>query len=135
MQWLTLLVVVIALRRLPPGLWAAAVFVPPVSVLVIAVENLPGFWFPMRPRQDLKPEPFEMVGHVLLHPILRMAGYATAAGTTVLVSAAAYFLSGQSFLAAVVAAWFTLAVGGIGLIALLARVFDTFDVSRDAPIH
>jgi hypothetical protein len=135
MQWLTLLVVVIALRRLPPGLWAAAVFVPPVSVLVIAVENLPGFWFPMRPRQDLKPEPFEMVGHVLLHPILRMAGYATAAGTTVLVSAAAYFLSGQSFLAAVVAAWFTLAVGGIGLIALLARAFDTFDVSRDAPIH
>jgi hypothetical protein len=103
-----------------------------VSVVLMAIENLPTLWFPLRNEPGVKPEPFELLGHVLLHPFLRMAGYSVAAATTLAVTAAAYFLSGERVFAAVIAAWLTLAAGGAVLLALLARTFDEFDVTRDA---
>jgi hypothetical protein len=131
MQWGLMVVIALACRSAPPGLWVAAAFAPPVSVVWMAIENLPSFWFPLRQTPGCKPEPFELLGHVLLHPLLRAVGYAAAAGTTLLVAALAFLLPGNGVAAAVIAAWLTLAAIGVGLVALLADTFDRFDVTQD----
>jgi hypothetical protein len=131
MQWVLMLVIALALRSAPLGLWVAAVFAPPVSVVWMAIENLPVLWFPLRQTPGSKPEPFELLGHVLLHPVLRMVGYAVAAGTTLLVAALAFFLFGTGIAAGIIAAWLTLSAIGTGLVALLAHTFDQFDVTQD----
>ncbi|MGO9464333.1 MAG: hypothetical protein ACLQIB_45465 [Isosphaeraceae bacterium] len=131
MQWLALAVMAIAFGSVPAALWVAAAFVLPVSVVLMAIENLPTLWFPVRHTPGAKPEPFEVLGRVLVHPFLRLAGYSAAVVATSLVSAAAYFLFGQRASAALIAAWLTLAAGGIGLVVILADTFDRFDVARD----
>jgi len=134
MQWLALAVIAIGLKSVPAGLWAAAAFVPPVSVVLMAIENLPTFLFPVRQTPGTKPEPFEVLGRVLVHPFLRLAGYSAAVVATLVVSVAAYFLFGQRVSAALIAAWLTLAAGGFGLVGLLAHAFDRFDVTRDVTV-
>jgi hypothetical protein len=131
MQWLLMADIALALRRIPSGLWVATAFAPPVSIVLMAIENLPSFWFPVRQSPGTKPEPFEMLGHVLLHPLVRMVGYAVAAGTMVFVAAIAFFLFSKGVDAAMIAAWLTLAGSGAGLVALLAHAFDRFDVTQD----
>jgi hypothetical protein len=131
MQWVLMVVIALALRSVPIGLWVATAFVPPVSMVLMAIENLPSFWFPLRHTPGSKPEPFELFGHVLLHPVVRMVGYAAATGTTLLVATLAFFLFGQGVAAAFIAAWLTLAAIGTGLVALLAHTFDRFDVTQD----
>jgi hypothetical protein len=131
MQWLALAVMAIALRSVPDGLWVAAAFVPPASVVLMAIENLPALWFPLRQTPGSKPEPFELLGRVLIHPLVRMAGYCAAIVATVVVSAVAYFLFGQRVSVALATAWLTLAAGGSGVVMLLAHAFDQFDVARD----
>jgi hypothetical protein len=131
MQWVLMGVIALALRSVPLGLWVATAFVPPVSIVLMAIENLPSFWFPLRQTPGSKPEPFELLGHVLLHPVLRMVGYAVATGTTLLVAALAFFLFGKGAAPAIIAAWLTLAAIGAGLVALLADTFDRFDVTQD----
>jgi hypothetical protein len=49
------------------------------------------------------------------------------------VTAIAYFVFGQRVSAALIAAWLTLFAAGLGLVVWLARIFDRFDVTRDAP--
>ncbi len=131
MQWLALAVIAIALKSIPLALWVAAAFAPPVSVVLMAIENLPTFWFPLRQTPGAKPEPFEVLGRVLVHPVLRLAGYCAAVVVTFLVSAIAYFVFGQRVSAALIAAWLTLTAGGSVLVVLLAHLFDRFDVTRD----
>jgi hypothetical protein len=130
LQWLVMVAMAIAVRSVPAGLWAAAAFGPPVSVIVVANENLLTLWFPLRPKPGTTPEPFEQIGHALVHPILRIAGTGAAVVATSVVSAGAYFLFGQSVIAALAAAWLTLAAGGAGLVVLVSYVFDRFDVTR-----
>jgi hypothetical protein len=130
LQWLVMAAMAIALRSVPAGLWVAAAFGPPVSVVLMANENLLILWFPLRPTPGATPEPFELIGHALLLPFLRMAGACAAVVATCAVSAGAYFLFGQSVIAALAAAWLTLAAGGSGLVVLVAYVFDRFDVAR-----
>jgi hypothetical protein len=131
MQWVLMAVIALALGSASLGLWVAAALVPPVSIVLFAIENLPSFWFPLRQTPGSKPEPFELFGHVLLHPVVRMVGYAAATGTTLLVAALAFFLSGGGVAAAFIAAWLTLAAIGTGLVTLLAHTFDQFDVTQD----
>lgn len=131
MQWVLIGVIALALRSAPAGLWVAVAFAPPVSVVLMAIENLPSFWFPLRQTPGAKPEPFEALGHILLHPFLRMIGYAVTAGATSLAAVLALFLFGRD-VAALVAAWLALAASGAGLVALLAHTFDRFDVTQDA---
>ncbi len=95
MQWLALAVMAIAFKGVPAALWVAAAFVLPVSVVLMAIENLPTLLFPVRHTPGTKPEPFEALGRVLVHPFLRLAGYSAAVVATCVVSAAAYFLFGH----------------------------------------
>ena len=131
-QWVLMAFIALALQRAPFGLWVAATFAPPVSIVLMAIENLPSFWFPVRQTPGSKPEPFEQFGHVLLHPLVRMVGYAVTTVITVLMAVLAFLLFGNGVVAPTIAAWLTLAVGGVALVALLARVFDRHDVAQDA---
>jgi hypothetical protein len=130
MQWLALVVLVVGLRSLPSGILVASAFVPPVSVALIAIENLATFWFPMRQTPGAKAEPFEQFGHVLIYPLVRLVCYSAALSAIFVVATGAYLLFNHSALAAFAAAWLTLAAGGTGLVFLVARAFDEFDVAR-----
>ena len=131
MQWALMTTIALGLRSVPSGLWVAAVFAPPISVVWMAIENLPSFWFPLRQTPGCAPEPFEAIGHVLLHPLVRIVCYAVATGATALAAAVAFFLFGASIVAAIVAAWLTIVATGAGLVVLLARTFDWFDTTQD----
>jgi hypothetical protein len=131
MEWVLMAVIALALRSVPLGLCVAAAFVPPVSIVLMAIENLPSFWFPLRQTAGSKPEPFEVLGHALLHPLVRLVGYGVATGSTLLVTALAFFLCGGVVAAAIIAAWLTLAATGACLVFLLAHAFDRFDVTQD----
>jgi hypothetical protein len=131
MQWLAMVVIAIAMRSVPPSLWVAAAFVPAVSVVLMAIENLPSFWFPLRQTPGSKPEPFEALGHILLQPFARVICYGIVVTITLVVSAIAYVLFGQRVAAALIAAWLMLFVEAVGLVAWLARTFDRFDVTQD----
>ncbi len=132
MQWLTMAAIAIVLRSVPPALCLAAAFVPAVSVILMAIENLLVLWFPMRQQPGAAPEPFELIGRVLLHPFVRMAAYSAVVVAALMISAVSYFLLGQSIFAALAAAWLALAAGGLALVVLLAETFDQFDVTRVA---
>jgi hypothetical protein len=130
-QWILMAIIALALQRLPFGLWVAAAFAPPVSIVLMAIENLPAFWFPVRQTPGSKPEPFEQFGHILLHPLVRMVGYAVTLVLTGLMAVLAFLLFGHGVVAPTLAAWLTLAAGGVALVALLARTFDRHDVAQD----
>jgi hypothetical protein len=130
MQWLALAVLAIGLRSLPSGIVIASAFVPLSSLVLMSIENLATFWFPMRQTPGVKPEPFEQFGHVLIYPLVRMVCYCAALVAIGVVATGAYFVFGQSAVASLAAAWLTLAVGGAGLVFLLSRAFDEFDVAR-----
>ena len=72
----------------------------------------------------------EVIGHALVRPLLGMACACAAVFAMFVVSAGAYFLFGQSIIAALAAAWLTLAAGGSGLVVLVSYVFDRFDGAR-----
>jgi hypothetical protein len=129
LQWLVMAAMAIALRNVPAGLWVAAAFGPLINVVLIAIENLLTLWFPMRPTPGTTPEPFELIGHALFRPVLKTASASAAVFATVVVSVGAYFVFGQSVIAALAAAWLTLAACGSGLVVLVAYVFDRFDVA------
>jgi hypothetical protein len=130
-QWLLMAFIALALQRVPFGLWVAAAFAPPVSILLIAIENLPSFWFPLRHTPGSRPEPFEQFGHVLLHPLVRMVAYAVTTIITALMAVLAFLLSGKGVVAPTIVAWLTLAAGAAALVALLSRAFDRHDVAQD----
>jgi hypothetical protein len=130
-QWVLMAFIALALQRAPFGLWVAAAFAPPVSIVLMAIENLPSFWFPVRQTPGTKPEPFELFGQVLLHPLVRMVGYAVTTVISVLMAVLAFLLFGNGVVAPTIAAWLTLAAGGVALVALLARAFDRHDVAQD----
>jgi hypothetical protein len=130
MQWLAIAIIAISLGSLSAALWLAAAFVLPVSVILMATENLLIFWFPVRHGPGSTPQPFELIGRVLLHPLVRSVAYGAVVVATLTMSAGAYFLFGQSASAALAAAWLTLTVSGLSLVVLLADVFDRFDVTR-----
>jgi hypothetical protein len=44
----------------------------------------------------------------------------------------AFLLFGNGVVAPTIAAWLTLAAGGLALVALLARAFDRHDVTQDS---
>ena len=132
MQWVPMAAAAIAFRRAPRRLWTAAAFVPPVSVVLAAIENLPAFWFPVTQTRGTNPDPFELIGHFLIHPLLRLVAYSAVVVVTLAVAAGAYFLSGQQVYAAFGAAWLTLAAVACGLVMLVAHAFDQFDVTRNA---
>ncbi len=132
MQWVAMVAAAIAFRSAAAWLWTAAAFVPPVSVVLAAIENLPAFWFPVSQTRGAKPDPFELIGHVVIHPLLRLVAYSAVVVVTLAVAAGAYFLFGQQMYAAFGAAWLTLAAIASGLVVLVAHAFDQFDVSSNA---
>jgi hypothetical protein len=74
-----------------------------------------------------------MIGRSMLLFLGRMLCLGLALGTAVLVGALAYFIAGQSYLAALIAAWLVLAAYAVGMVPLVALAFRQYDVARDTP--
>jgi hypothetical protein len=105
----------------------------PLNVILVAIENLCFLLYPTRvvagPAVD-----FQTMGRQVLLGLAKLVGAGVLTGLATAVGAAAFFVSGRSWTAAVAAAWLTLAGGAAGLIPLLVLAFDGFDVARDTPV-
>jgi hypothetical protein len=131
-QWGVLGLVQVVAGRVEPFLLAAAALVLPFNFLLFALENLLFLWFPTR-LMPWTPGDFQMIGRSMLLFLGRMLCLGLALGTAVLVGALAYFIAGQSYLAALIAAWLVLAAYAVGMVPLVALAFRQYDVARDTP--
>jgi hypothetical protein len=148
-QWATLA----AARVLRPEdgtlLLALAAFAPPFNFLLFALENVLFLRFPTRVMATA-PGDFQAVGRNLLFMFAKLAVLmtvgvaATAVGTgtglltyaVLNVTRAGYGeeeLRSTAFVVGGAAAWLIVTCGGLALVPVVARFFNTFDVTRDTP--
>lgn len=113
-----------------PLFWSLLLFVPAFNLILFAVENLMFLWFPIR-MAPATPGDVQALGRAMLVLLAKMVTLALTVGLAIGLGAAGYFLGGWGVAAG--AAWVAMALIGIGLIPLVARAFDRFDVARDTP--
>lgn len=114
------------------ALGIAVVFLLPFNLLLFEVENLFFLRYPVR-LGSAGPGDFQVIGRHVVLWIAKFAVLAAACGTAALVAAAAYFLAGGSWAAALIVAWLTLAGASIASVPAVAWAFVNFDVARDMP--
>jgi ABC-2 type transport system permease protein len=110
---------------------AGVAFALPFDWLVFGVVNLLFLWFPTRMAQA--GADFQLMGRQMLFMMVLWLSIALLAGTAAGVGGLVYWLTAQSQLPALVAAWLVLSGFGIGLIPLVASAFRRFDVAADTP--
>jgi hypothetical protein len=130
-QWLAL-----ALIQVLTGLddavpFVMAVFLLPVNVLILEIENLCFLWFPTR--LSVGVSDFQSLGRQMLLWIVKMLTLVVTVGIASLAGLAAYLLGGQSWIAALSAGWLVVAAVAAGLLPLVALAFQHFDVAADVP--
>jgi hypothetical protein len=131
-QWSVLGLVQVVTWQVEPFLVAAAAFVLPFNFLLFALENLLFLWFPTR-MTPWTPGDFQQFGRNILFLLGRMICLGLALGSAAMVGALAYFLTGRSWPAALIAAWLVLAAYAAGMVPLIALAFRQYDVARDTP--
>lgn len=131
-QVLVLATVQTAWGRWHPLLTAGMAFTLPFNFLLFGLDNLLFLWFPSRILAG-NPGDFQALGRNVLFLVTKMLALSVAGVLAFLVWALVYHLTGQNFVAALAAAWLTLAAFAVGLVPLVALSFNAFDVSRDIP--
>jgi hypothetical protein len=115
-----------------PFLLAAVVFLVPFNFLLFGLENLFFLLVPTR-LTGQGPGDFQVLGRQMLLWLGKLLVLMVALGLAALAGVVAFFVAGQSWLAAGLAVWVVLAGVGTGLVPLLVLAFDHFDVARDMP--
>jgi hypothetical protein len=128
----TILVVAAVLRRPDPGLLAVAMFTVPFAFLVFTLDNLLFLFFPTR-SPGAAPGDIQAMGRNVLLIMGRFFCLGPAIALAIFVGAVAYFVAGQRWSAALVAAGAVMAACGGALIPLVTLAFNRFDVARDTP--
>jgi hypothetical protein len=132
MQLVCLAVIEAVLGGIGPVLLAAAFFAVPFNALVFEVMNLLFLWFPTRMVHSSAAD-FQLVGRQMLLMFGLYLILMLLSGVVALVAVLAYFVAGESWPAALAAAWVLLAGLCAALVPLLALAFRQFDVARDTP--
>jgi hypothetical protein len=131
-QMLALAAAQVVWGRVEPALAAAAIVALPFNFLLFAVENLFFLWFPTR-LTGQGPGDFQFLGRHMLLWLGRLFVLGMVALAAALAGVLAYFVAGESAVAAVAAACTVVAVADAALVPLLVLAFDHFDVARDLP--
>jgi hypothetical protein len=128
-----LLVTVVLTGHFPAEyLLAVAVFAVPLNLLALGVDNLMFLLFPFRPRAAVAGD-MTMVGRNTIVVACRFILIVLAAAIAAGVGAAVWALTGKSWTAGAVAAWFPLAGITALIIWLIGLAFDRFDPSKHTP--
>jgi hypothetical protein len=113
--------------------WAACFFyAPPINFLVFGLENVVFLLFPTRV-MAASPGDFQAMGRNIVYTLFKMFTLGMVAFAATLTGVLAYFLTGESFVAAVAAGWPVVLAAGVGMIPLVGLAFYWFDVGRDTP--
>jgi hypothetical protein len=131
-EWLSVTVIAIATRPNPALFWGIIAMTPAVNLLFLAVDNLYFLWFPFR-MTAINTVDFQAMGRQILLVSAKFASVGAAAALASGVGALAFFATGQSWAAAITAAWLVLAACGLALIPLVALAFNQFDVAQNLP--
>jgi hypothetical protein len=121
---------------LPPHRWTALVAAalnPAVVAMAVAMENLLFLAFPFRQNPGSQGDPQQM-GRIMLLMVFRMAALGVVGLAAAGVGALAFFLAGESWLAAGVAVSTLLLAMTAVFVWLTAILFARFDVSVDSPV-
>jgi hypothetical protein len=122
----------VAVQHAQPGLWALPPFFVSINLLALALENLFFLWFPSR-QLAAAPGDMQNFGRVLLIWLAKLVVVMVLVGVASLVGVVAYFLAGESYFAAGLAAWLVITAGAAATVPLLSLAFDRYDVARDTP--
>lgn len=113
--------------------WMACFFyAPPINFLVFGLENLIFLLFPTR-AIAASPGDFQSMGRNIVYTLAKMVVLGVVGFGAAVCGGLTYFLSGESFAAAVAAAWPVVFVAGVGMVPLVGVAFWWYDVSRDSP--
>ena len=111
--------------------WLAAMVVP-FNFVATAIENLVFLWYPVRAVPTMAVD-VQFMGRQWLFFAMKMMMMLAAVVAAIMAGGAAYSLSGQRMLPALVSAGVSLLIAGMMLVPLVARAFVKFDVTRDTP--
>jgi hypothetical protein len=113
--------------------WVACFFyAPPINFLVFGLENLIFLLFPTR-TMAASPGDFQAMGRNIVYTLAKLFVLAVVGFGVVVCGGLTYFLTGQSFAAAVAAGWPVVFVAGAGMVPLVGLAFCWYDVGRDTP--
>jgi len=112
------------------ALTALALFLPPINLLVFALENLVFLWYPHR-LAALGAADIQTIGRQLLMMVIKMTIVFLGGGLAAGVGALAWWLTGQSWGAFLAGSWLVVTALGLSLLPLIAHAFQRFDPSLD----
>ncbi len=133
LQWIPLVIVAAWIPTTRPVLSAVAALAIPFNILLIGLDNLWFLIFPFRTSGGTNAFDFQTMGRVMLTMLAKMICLGVVGGLAAGLGAGVYYLTGQSWLPAIVMVWLVLAVFAAALLPLVALAFDRFDVARDTP--
>lgn len=126
-QWLSIALIGLISSPRPLFLAASAVLVPPVSLLMVAVENLYFLWYPYR-AVGVNSFDVPALGRQFLLAVAKFATLGFAAALASGVGGLVFWSSGGSPVPTVGAAWVVVAACGLGLTPVLVMAFDRCEV-------
>jgi hypothetical protein len=129
-EWLALAVIALITRPGPALCAAVVVVLPAFNFLLLEVENLFFLWYPARWVAGNTLD-FETMGRQVFLILGKTASAGIVAGVATALGAAAYFVAGRSWAAAVSVACLTVLGFDAAMVPLLARSFVDFDVARE----
>ena len=130
-QWIVLALIQIITHPADSIPLAMGVFLLPANLLIFEIENIFFLWFPTRLSMGVAD--FQSLGRHMLLWIAKIVTLLVTLGAAFLIGLAAYLLCGQSWIPALVIAWFVVAGVAAGLVPLVALAFQRFDVAADVP--
>lgn len=109
-----------------------ALFTLPFNAIVFAFDNLVFLLFPVR-LVAATPGDFQHVGRAMVESMLKIVMLAIGCGLAAGLGGLAYWLSGWSWPAFLIASWLSLAVIAVAIVPCIAWAYRRFDVSTDTP--
>jgi hypothetical protein len=113
-------------------LLAAMLFSPLLNFLLFGVDNLLFLLFPFR-AVATTPGDMQHIGRTMVEFMAKMAVLALGCGASAALGAIAYWISGGSWIAALVLSWLGLLACGCLIVPCIAWAFCKFDIATDTP--
>lgn len=122
----------VGLESLRPWFLPVLIMLPVVNLLVMGIENLVFLLYPTRMAAAGGADP-QLVGRQMLMMFLKMSALGAAAGLAAAIGGLAWWLSGESLVAAFMAAALVVLALGVALVPCIGLAFRRFDPSVDTP--
>jgi hypothetical protein len=115
-----------------PSLLMALMFAWPFNALIFGLENMLFLLFPTHVL-GAAPGDIQALGRQVVLWVVKMFALVLLGGVAALVGVLVFFLTGQSWPAALAVVWLVLVAFVVGLVPLVGLAFRRFDVVRDTP--